>query len=113
MINSLLLVRILKYFSKKKKKERKWAINYYLIGSLYYFNILTSSLHLAIYIYIYRISIDFHFRAELEANYAKGLNKLGNKLIKACAKDQGMLFHKSIDRFTNNQMRNERYRVEK
>ncbi|XP_006622793.1 nostrin isoform X4 [Apis dorsata] len=28
-------------------------------------------------------------RAELEANYAKGLNKLGNKLIKACAKDQG------------------------
>ncbi|XP_016772414.1 nostrin isoform X3 [Apis mellifera] len=30
-----------------------------------------------------------HERAELEANYAKGLNKLGNKLIKACAKDQG------------------------
>lgn len=33
----------------------------------------------------------FYFRAELEANYAKGLNKLGNKLIKACAKDQGCI----------------------
>ncbi|XP_076231511.1 nostrin [Calliopsis andreniformis] len=30
-----------------------------------------------------------HERAELEANYAKGLSKLSNKLTKACAKDQG------------------------
>lgn len=28
-------------------------------------------------------------RAELEANYAKGLSKLSGKLTKACAKDQG------------------------
>ncbi|RLU23069.1 hypothetical protein DMN91_005347 [Ooceraea biroi] len=30
-----------------------------------------------------------HERAELEANYAKGLSKLSSKLTKACAKDQG------------------------
>ncbi|CAK9796902.1 NOSTRIN [Anthophora plagiata] len=30
-----------------------------------------------------------HERAELEANYAKGLSKLSNKLTKACTKDQG------------------------
>ncbi|XP_029050955.1 uncharacterized protein LOC114879819 isoform X2 [Osmia bicornis bicornis] len=30
-----------------------------------------------------------HERAELEANYAKGLSKLSIKLTKACAKDQG------------------------
>lgn len=33
-----------------------------------------------------------HFRAELEATYAKGLSKLSSKLTKACAKDQGNLF---------------------
>lgn len=31
----------------------------------------------------------FLIRAELEANYAKGLSKLSGKLTKACAKDQG------------------------
>lgn len=42
----------------------------------------------------------FCYRAELEAQYAKGLSKLSNKLTKTCAKDQGKIFSSLVSILT-------------